>query len=299
MHRKRYQSEWLFEGMVYLITTLMVLMSLLPLIHVLALSFSSKMMSQSGQVSFWPKEFTLSAYQYILRDGQYIESFGVSVLRTVVGTALQLATTIMMAYPMSLNRRQFPSRNRYMTYLLFSMMFGGGLVPWYLVVSGLGLTNSFASLIIPFMVTINSMILMMNYFRNLPKELSESAQIDGAGYMQIMSFVYLPCALPIIATVVLFSAVGFWNDYFNGMILETRGKWIPLQTYIRSLEIDKAAAENASILNDPQYAEMLEQVSGRNFTSAKLSVATLPLLMVYPFVQKYFVTGITLGAVKE
>lgn len=296
---KRYKSERLFDFIDYAIITIMVLACLLPLLHVLALSLSSKMMVQSGTVSFWPREFTLAAYEYILRDGQYVTSFGVSALRMVVGTLIQLITTIMIAYPMSLSKRHFPARNRYMTYLLFSNMFGGGLVPWYLLITGMGLTNNFAALIVPDMVTIGSSILMMNYFRNLPKALFESAQIDGANHIKILTSIYLPISLPIIATVMLFSGVGFWNDYFRGMVVMTQGKWIPLQTYIRSLTIDLASAQSISTVTDPNYMAMINEVTGRNFDSAKLVIATLPLLMVYPFVQKFFVTGITLGAVKE
>ncbi len=295
----RYRGERIFEGVVFLLVLSMVLGSLLPLLHVLALSFSSKYMAQSGTVSFWPREFTLAAYEYILRDGQYLESFGVSTLRMVVGTLIQLCTITCIAYPMSLNKDQFPSRDRYMTFFLFSMMFGGGLVPWYLLVTKMGLTNNFAALILPFTINIGSAILMMNYFRNQPKALYESAEIDGAGHVRKLVSIYLPISTPIIATVMLFSGVGFWNDYFNGMILMTKGKWIPLQTYIRSLNIDTAAAQNMSTVTDPHYMAMINEVTGRNFTAAKLTIATLPLLMVYPFVQRYFVTGITLGAVKE
>lgn len=277
----------------------MALACLLPLLHVAAMSLSSKAAVEAGRVSFYPVEMTLAPYEYILRDGQYLTSFGVSVLRTVVGTLVQLATVVMMAYPMSLSKCYFPARNRYMTYLLFTSMFGGGLIPWYLLITSIGLTNNFAALIVPDMVNIGSAILMMNYFRNLPKAMFESAQIDGAGHGRILTAVYLPMSLPIIATVMLFSAVGFWNDYFRGMIVMTKGKWIPLQTYIRSLTFDTASAQNNATLTNPTYMAMVAQISGRNFTSAKLMVAMIPLLLVYPFVQRYFVTGITMGAVKE
>lgn len=296
---KRYKSERWFDAFAAMIVIIMVLSCLLPLLHVLALSLSSKRTVQSGAVSFWPKGFTFAAYEYILRDGQYVKSFGISALRMVVGTLIQLCTTIMIAYPMSLSKKYFPARNRYMTYLLFSNMFGGGLVPWYLLITGMGLTNNFGALIIPDMVTIGSAILMMNYFRNLPKALFESAQIDGANHIRILTSIYLPISLPIVATVTLFSGVGFWNDYFRGMIVMTKGKWIPLQTYIRSLTIDLASAQNISTVTDPSYMAMMNEVTGRNFDSAKLVIATLPLLVVYPFVQKFFVTGITMGAVKE
>ncbi len=296
---KRYKGERLFEGTIYAMVTLMALACLLPLMHVAAMSLSSKAAVEAGRVSFFPVEMTLAPYEYILRDGQYLTSFGVSALRTTVGTLVQLSTVVMMAYPMSLSKRYFPARNRYMTYLLFTSMFGGGLIPWYLLITSIGLTNNFAALIVPDMINIGSAILMMNYFRNLPKALFESAQIDGAGHGRILMSVYLPMSMPIIATVMLFSGVGFWNDYFRGMIVMTKGKWIPLQTYIRSLTFDTASAQNNATLTNPTYMAMVAQISGRNFTSAKLMVAMIPLLMVYPFVQRYFVTGITMGAVKE
>ena len=295
----QYKGERLFEGTIYAVVTAMALACLLPLLHGAAMSLSSKAAVEAGRVSFLPMETTLAPYEYILRDGQYLTSFGVSALRTAVGTLVQLSTVVMMAYPMSLSKRYFPARNRYMTYLLFTSMFGGGLIPWYLLITSIGLTNNFAALIVPDMVNIGSAILMMNYFRNLPKALFESAQIDGAGHGRILTAIYLPMSLPIIATVTLFSAVGFWNDYFRGMIVMTKGRWIPLQTYIRSLTFDTASAQNNATLTNPTYMAMAAQISGRNFTAAKLMVAMIPLLMVYPFVQRYFVTGITLGAVKE
>ncbi len=295
----QYKGEQLFEGTIYAVVAAMALACLLPLLHVAAMSLSSKAAVEAGRVSFFPVETTLAPYEYILRDGQYLTSFGVSALRMAVGTLVQLSTVVIMAYPMSLSKRYFPARNRYMTYLLFTSMFGGGLIPWYLLITSIGLTNNFAALIVPDMVNIGSAILMMNYFRNLPKALFESAQIDGAGHGRILTAIYLPMSLPIIATVTLFSAVGFWNDYFRGMIVMTKGRWIPLQTYIRSLTFDTASAQINATLTNPTYMAMAAQISGRNFTAAKLMVAMIPLLMVYPFVQRYFVTGITLGAVKE
>jgi len=295
----QYKGEQLFEGTIYAVVAAMALACLLLLLHVAAMSLSSKAAVEAGRVSFFPVETTLAPYEYILRDGQYLTSFGVSALRMAVGTLVQLSTVVIMAYPMSLSKRYFPARNRYMTYLLFTSMFGGGLIPWYLLITSIGLTNNFAALIVPDMVNIGSAILMMNYFRNLPKALFESAQIDGAGHGRILTAIYLPMSLPIIATVTLFSAVGFWNDYFRGMIVMTKGRWIPLQTYIRSLTFDTASAQINATLTNPTYMAMAAQISGRNFTAAKLMVAMIPLLMVYPFVQRYFVTGITLGAVKE
>lgn len=295
----QYKGEQLFEGTIYAVVAAMALACLLLLLHVAAMSLSSKAAVEAGRVSFFPVETTLAPYEYILRDGQNLTSFGVSALRMAVGTLVQLSTVVIMAYPMSLSKRYFPARNRYMTYLLFTSMFGGGLIPWYLLITSIGLTNNFAALIVPDMVNIGSAILMMNYFRNLPKALFESAQIDGAGHGRILTAIYLPMSLPIIATVTLFSAVGFWNDYFRGMIVMTKGRWIPLQTYIRSLTFDTASAQINATLTNPTYMAMAAQISGRNFTAAKLMVAMIPLLMVYPFVQRYFVTGITLGAVKE
>ena len=217
----QYKGEQLFEGTIYAVVAAMALACLLLLLHVAAMSLSSKAAVEAGRVSFFPVETTLAPYEYILRDGQYLTSFGVSALRMAVGTLVQLSTVVIMAYPMSLSKRYFPARNRYMTYLLFTSMFGGGLIPWYLLITSIGLTNNFAALIVPDMVNIGSAILMMNYFRNLPKALFESAQIDGAGHGRILTAIYLPMSLPIIATVTLFIAVGFWNDYFRGMIVMT------------------------------------------------------------------------------
>jgi len=183
--------------------------------------------------------------------------------------------------------------------MIFAMLFNGGMIPTYLVVKNLGLINSVWSLILPGAVPIGSVILVMNFFRGIPKSLEESALLDGANAWDILLKIYIPISLPSLATVSLFSIVGSWNDFFSGLIYMTDIKNYPLMTYIQSLSVNIAAAlQNASGLSTEQLQSLLS-VSNRNLNAAKIVVAIIPLLVIYPFLQKYFVQGIVVGAVKE
>ena len=259
----------------------------------LALSLSSKNAAVAGRVSFWPVEFTLASYEYLLNDSRFFQAFWISVKRVILGGGLNLICTVLMAYPLSLEKDEFPSRDRYMWFTIFCMLFGASLVPWYFVIKGTGLLNSIWALVIPSAVPVYNVILLMNFFRNQPKAIKESAKIDGINQIQMMSLICVPLAKPAIATVTLFSIVGHWNNFFDGMLLINTPSKVPLQTYIQSLVINMS---DTSKLSTEQLINMMSQ---RTFNSAKIVIATVPILIIYPFMQKYFVTGITLGSVKE
>lgn len=269
------------------------LLCLLPLLHVLALSFSSKNAAVSGKVSFWPVEFTLASYEYLLKDSRFFQSFFVSVKRVLLGGGLNMILTILMAYPLSLEKEEFPKRDLYMWFTIFCMLFGASLVPWYFIIKSTGLLNSIWALVIPTAVPVYNVILLMNFFRNQPKAIKESAKIDGANQLQMMLQICVPLAKPAIATVTLFSIVGHWNNFFDGMLLINTPSKVPLQTYIQSLVISMS---DTTKLSTEQLINMMSQ---RTFNSAKIVIATIPILVIYPFMQKYFATGITLGSVKE
>ena len=293
MLRYKTLENRIFDFVVTLLLVILGLLCFLPLLHVLALSFSSKNAAVAGRVGFWPVEFTLASYDYLLKDSRFFQAFLVSVQRVILGGGLNLICTVLMAYPLSLEKDEFPSRDRYMWFTIFCMLFGASLVPWYFVIKATGLLNSIWALVIPSAVPVYNVILLMNFFRNQPKAIKESAKIDGINQIQMMSLICVPLAKPAIATVTLFSIVGHWNNFFDGMLLINTPSRVPLQTYIQSLVINMS---DTSKLSTEQLINMMSQ---RTFNSAKIVIATVPILIIYPFMQKYFVTGITLGSVKE
>lgn len=287
------------QFIIYLLVILLTLSCLIPLMNVIALSLSSSQAAAANKVGLWPVELTFAAYEKIVGDAQFWRSFGISVFRVFVALALNLILIVTLAYPLSKSKKVFFSRKFFMNLMIFAMLFNGGMIPTYLVVKNLGLINSVWSLILPGAVPIGSVILVMNFFRGIPKSLEESALLDGANAWDILLKIYIPISLPSLATVSLFSIVGSWNDFFSGLIYMTDIKNYPLMTYIQSLTVNIAAAlQNASGLSTEQLQSLLS-VSNRNLNAAKIVVAIIPLLVIYPFLQKYFVQGIVVGAVKE
>ncbi|MMZ63629.1 L-arabinose transport system permease protein AraQ [compost metagenome] len=204
---------------------------------------------------------------------------------------------ILMAYPLSKSKREFKGRNVYMNLMIFAMLFSGGLIPGYLIVRNLNLLNNVWALVLPGAVPIFSVILVMNFFIGVPRALEEAAVIDGANPMQVLLKVYVPVSVPALATVALFSIVGTWNDFFSGLIYMTKVSNYPLMTYIQSLSINisdlvKEGTNSNSLAN-------ITEISNRNLNAAKIVISVVPLLMIYPMLQKYFVTGIVVGSVKE
>ncbi|WP_308635105.1 carbohydrate ABC transporter permease [Paenibacillus silvisoli] len=283
-----------FDAALLVFMAVVSVLSVAPIIHTLALSLSQASYAMAGQVFLWPKGFDLGSYEKVFTDKQFFVSFWVSVKRTVLYTGLSLLVTVLMSYPLSRESKQFKSRNVYMWVFVFVMMFNGGLVPTYLTIKSLGLMNNFWVLILPGLVNVYNAILVMNFFRNLPKELDESAGMDGAGAWRKLVLIYLPLSLPVLATITLFNIVSTWNEYFSAMIYVTKSNLIPLQTYLQQvvLTIDptKITTENVSVLT---------KVSDETLNSAKIAVTMLPILIIYPLLQRYFITGITLGSVKE
>jgi putative aldouronate transport system permease protein len=282
---------------IYFIVLLLGLICLLPLLNILAISFSSSDAAAANVVGFLPVKFTIAAYQKIMDDRQFWRSFGISVIRVGVGLILNLVLIVLMAYPLSKSEREFKGRNVYMNLLIFAMLFSGGLIPSYLVIKNLGLMNTIFALVLPGAVPIFSVIMVMNFFIGIPKALEEAAVIDGASPLQVLGKVYIPCSKPVIATIALFSIVGNWNDFFGGLIYMTKVSNYPLQTYIQSLSI-----QLEDILNSGGSLSSLVnamEVSKQNLNAAKIVVSVVPLLLIYPLLQKYLITGIVMGSVKE
>jgi putative aldouronate transport system permease protein len=288
-------ADVITDVLIYFIVGFSAILCLIPLVNTLALSFSSSIMAGSGTVTFWPKQFTLAAYEAILSERQFFGSFWVSIKRVVLGGGINFLTMVLAAFPLSHSDKAFRGRNIYMYTFIFTMLFSGGLIPTYIVVSKLRLMDTLWALVLPGAVPVWNCILLMNFFRSLPNELEEAAIIDGAVPFQIMLKVYLPVSLPSLATVMLFCIVGHWNEFFSGLIYMNHSDNYPLATYISTI-VD--TAKDLNLITDPEEIERLMQVSSRNMSSAKIFVSMIPILLVYPFLQKYFVKGIVLGSVK-
>lgn len=282
---------------IHVIVIALGLLCLLPMWNMVCCSFSSSAAVNSNRVWFVPVQFTLQAYERIVADAQFFRSFFISVVRVLIALPINLLMIVLMAYPLSKSKYEFRCRNIYMGLLIFAMLFSGGMIPTYLVVKKLGLLNTIWSLILPGAVPIFSVIMVKNFFAGLPKSLEESATIDGASPLQVLFYICIPCSKPSIATVALFSIVGHWNDFFSGLIYITKVKNYPLMVYIQSLSASLQDMLRSGI-SSLEISAMLE-VSQRNLNAAKIVVAIIPLLLVYPFLQKYLLTGMTMGAVKE
>ncbi len=282
---------------IYGIVLLLGLSCLLPLLNILAISFSGSAAVSANRVGILPVDFTLTAYDKILSDGQFWRSFMISVIRVILALALNLAVTVPMAYAMTKSKKEFRARNIYMNLLIFAMLFNGGMIPTYILVRNLGLLNSIWSLVLPGALPIFNVIMLMNFFLGIPKSLEEAALIDGASPFQVLIKIMVPCAKPSIATVSLFSIVGSWNDFFSGLIYMQKVENYPIMTYIQSLNVDiqellKSGASSSALEN-------VTELSNRNLNAAKIVVAVIPLLLIYPILQKYLITGMVMGSVKE
>lgn len=282
---------------IHIIVILLGLVCLLPLINIVAISFSGSAAVSANRVGLLPVDFTTTAYRRIIEDSQFWRSFGISVVRVVLTLILNLVLTIPMAYAMTRSKREFRARNIYMNMLVFAMLFNGGMIPTYIVIKNLHLLNTIWALILPGAVPIFSVILLMNFFNGVPKALEEAAIIDGANQFQVLLKIMVPCAKPSIATVSLFSIVGSWNDFFGGLIYMQKVDDYPIMTYIQSLSIDLQELVQSSASSSA--LENVAELSNRNLNAAKIVVAVIPLLLIYPFLQRYLISGIVMGSVKE
>ncbi|MDY6287244.1 MAG: carbohydrate ABC transporter permease [Lachnospiraceae bacterium] len=273
-----------------LLLTALTFICLYPFLNVLAYSFSGYNAVLTGNVTFYPKDFTLSAYQEILGKKQIWQSMRTTVTVTLAGTALSLVLTIIAAYALSIT--DLPGRKLLTGIILFTMYFGGGLIPTFLVVKGVGLYDTLGALFIPSAVNVFNFIVMRTFFRSLPSSLEEAARIDGASYLQVLVHIILPLSLPIIATIGLFYAVDYWNSYFNALLYIVSPEKYTLQLRLRSLLF---GGELNSTANLEGVGSM---VMSQSLKMATVAVSTLPILVVYPWLQKYFVKGVMVGSVK-
>lgn len=279
----------------YAILIITSLICVLPFINLLAISFSGSGAVSAGIVKFIPIDFTLSSYEFALSGGKFFTSLFVSIKRVVLGVSLNLFLTIITAYPLSKSKEKLIGRNIYMTYFVITMLINGGLIPTYLVVVKMGLIDSIWSLILPGALPVFNMVILMNFIRGLPKELEEAALIDGANYVQVLVKIILPVLKPALATVGLFSIVGHWNDWFGGIIYMNDTANYPLQSYLQTL---LRSFETIMQKSGTDYTKLLSLMNARTGRAAQLFLGAIPIMLVYPFLQKYFTKGLVIGSVK-
>ena len=278
-----------------LILTLLSLTCILPFINLLAVSFSGSAAVAGGRVSFLPVDFTTYSYEFALKGGKFFKALIVSAQRVILGVGANLLLMIITAYPLSKTKEKLKGRNIYMFFFVLTMLINGGLIPTYLLVVKVGLKNSIWSLILPGALPVYNMVILMNIMRGLPEEIEEAAMIDGAGVFRILVQIMLPLLKPALATVGLFCMVGHWNDWFGGMIYMNRPEDYPLQTYLQTL---LQSFEQLMQKSSNDYATLLSMMNVRTGRAAQLFLGAIPIMLVYPFLQKYFTQGLVLGSVK-
>lgn len=275
---------------------ILALVCLLPFINIIAISFSDSVSTASGQVKLWPVGFNIASYKYAIAKPEFIRAFIISIVRVVIALAISLVLNIMAAYPLSKDSREFRARTFYVWYFFITMLFSGGMIPFYIVIKKLNLIGNIFGIILPFVVMTYTLILMVGFFRSLPKELNDAALVDGAGHMRTLWNIMVPVSLPGIATITLVIGVFYWNEWFYGLILTNSNKGYPLQSYLQTVVIAKTFEMFTG--SDPDKLAEISKLSDRTLKSAQILIATVPILAFYPFLQKYFVKGLVVGSVK-
>lgn len=291
--REASNDRW-FNVINYTVLTLFLIIVMYPLVFIVSASFSSPDAVISGKVWLWPVQPTLDGYEAVFKHKLIWSSFRNSVIYTVLGTVINVALTIMAAYPLA--RRDLYGKNAVMLLLVFTTMFSGGLIPSYLLVKDLGMLNTIWSMILPGAMSVFNVIITRTYFKTtIPDELLEAAQLDGCNDFKFVWNVVIPLSGPIIAVITLYSAVGYWNQYFNALIYLKQPSLYPLQLVLREILVQNEV--------DPAMLSDLGQEANREGLRALLKyslivVSSLPLMMIYPFVQKHFVKGVMIGSLK-
>lgn len=294
MIEERSLTYRLIDIAIWTILALLALSCVLPFIHVLSISLSSSSAVAADAVGLLPVGFHLENYAYILQNRDFLNSFGVSIVRVVLGVVTTLVLVGVTAYPLSLDRVYMPGRTVFKVLMLVGMLFGVGLIPTFLSYRNLGLLNSFLVLILPLAINIFYIIIMINFFRGIPYELAEAAWLDGATHWDVLFRVYVPISKPAFATIALFAAVGHWNSWFDGIIYLSQSDRWPLQSFLYALVSTRQINwQSATGVRD------FIEATPEGLSAALIFVAAVPILLVYPFLQRYFITGLTLGSVKE
>jgi putative aldouronate transport system permease protein len=286
-------GEKLFGVFNMLVLGMVALLCLYPFIYTLTISLSTATEASREGFHFYPKEISLTSYKVVLSNPDIVTGFKNSVVRTVLGTILTLLATCVAAYPLS--RREMPHRSLITFVIVFTMLFGGGMVPGYLLIKKLGLINTVWVLVVPGMLSAFNIIVVKNFFQSLPESLIESARMDGAGEWRILFQIFIPLSKPVLATVALWSAVAHWNAWFDAMLFITDDSKQVLQTFLQRIVIESGTRMMELGINNTAVLSF----TAETIKAATIIVTILPIICVYPFVQKYFIKGIMLGGVKE
>ena len=271
---------------------------LIPFIHVFAVSLSKSSLAMAGKVSLWPLGLNFTSYKVVLRRVEFWTAMVVSIKRLFLGLPISMVLTILAAYPLSRRPSSFRRRSYYVWLIFFTMLFNGGLIPTYMVVKQLGLLDTVWALVLPppFGIPVFNVLILLNFFRNIPTALEEAAFIDGASHWTTLWKIYIPTSMAALATLTLFVAVNHWNSWFDGMIYMNNPNKYPMQTFLRSIVILPDIASRRSITMTE--AKELAHISERTVKSAQIFIGALPILVVYPYLQRYFVKGMVLGSLK-
>lgn len=281
------------DAVLIVILTLMALVAMFPFYQVVLLSFSTVSSYALHPLYLLPYSFDLTGYKTLLRDKDFYSSLGITLFVTFGGTAVNMFMSVSGAYVLS--RKHLMGRKLFLKMITFTMLFGGGLIPTYMVVKGVGLTNTIWAMILPCAVSTYYLLIMKNYFMSLPDSLLEAARLDGANEASILARIIIPISKPFIATFFLFYAVDRWNEWYLANIYISNSKLYPLQTYLRNVLINL----NNTLSEEAKRMVGMQQVNNTAVQMATIVVATIPILCVYPFIQKHFVKGIMVGGIKE
>ncbi|MBP1993777.1 carbohydrate ABC transporter permease [Paenibacillus eucommiae] len=293
----RFHLTWgsrLFNVVNYTFLIALSLLCVLPMVHILAVSFSSSSAASAGLVTLWPIDITTKSYSFILSNQKFLNAMVITLERVLLGTTLSMLLIVITAYPLSKENASLKFRTVYAWFFVLTILFSGGLIPWYMTIKYVGIMDTIWALILPGAVPVFSVILLLNFFRSLPKELEESSFMDGAGYWTVLWRIYAPLSLPALATVGLFTIVGHWNSWFDGIILMNSPDNYPLASFLQKVIV----GVNMDLLSS-QDIQTLSVISDRTTRAAQIFVGALPVLLVYPFLQRFFMKGLILGSVKE
>ena len=291
--KKRIPTFNLVNG--FLLTCLIII-CLIPIMHLISLSLSTKIQAVSGNVGIWPQGFNLEAYRYVMEDSDFWTSLKVTLLRVAIGIPTNVLLVILTAYSLSKPVRRFHLRSYFSAFFIFTMFFSGGMIPSYIVISKLKLINTIWALTLPGAMNVSYMVMMMNFFRGIPTEVEEAAIIDGASQYHVLFNIYLPMSLPSLATIILFAAVANWNCWMDGYLYMNTPEKYPLQTYLATLLME--TKNTVEMQMTPEQLERMAQTSEKTIEAAQIFLAALPIMCFYPFLQKYYIKGIVVGSVK-
>lgn len=266
---------------------------LFPMINVLAVSFSSASAAQAGYVTFWPIDFNVASYSYALGRPQFLQSMWVSIQRIALGGVINMVLTVLAAYPLAKDNTKFRFRTAYSWFFVTTMLVSGGLIPTFMLVQKVGLMDNLWALILPGALPVFNLILLINFFRQVPVEMEEAAYMDGASHWTILWRIFVPISTPALATLTLFVLVGHWNSWFDGLLYMNSPSHYPLQSYLQTVIVQR----DTTAVSMQEFKD-LALLSDRTIKASQVFMGALPILLVYPFLQRYFVTGIVLGGVK-